>query len=118
MENTKEHIIDTEALERLFRSFAELDHAIRRAKGCLSRRSVIPFELMQRFDSYEEILHEQRTLAHELFRHLRNRDWNEVKRLVELLNGLSGMIREDAEEILDALTPSAERETKRVVNFC
>jgi hypothetical protein len=56
--------------------------------------------MLERITSYEEILKKQRTLADELCRFATIGDWQEVSRHVQLINGLSAMIRDDAKEIL------------------
>lgn len=93
-------IVTIESIKHLFESFAQLERAISNARSALLRHSSPPKEILQRLNLYEEILEKQRFLAKELSQHLRTQNWSDVHRDVKLINGLSGMIRDDAEGIL------------------
>lgn len=93
------HII----FKRLFDSFAELENAISSAKKTLERKSNCSLDLLDRVQNYEAILKKQRALAADLAIHVVKEDWKEVSRHVQIINGLSTMIRDDAREILSGL---------------
>ena len=108
-------------IERLFLSFEELETAITSAKKTLAKREVVPTAIMRRLNSYDGILVKQRVLAQTLCEHINNCNWDEVSRHVNLINGLSAMIRDDARAILTSLstqveTPAAVEEED--ANFC
>lgn len=90
-------------IDRLRKSFDELDQAIFTARRTLERKGSIPEEVLGRIRNYEEILDKQRRLATELDVYIAEQDWDEVTRHIQLINGLSGMIRDDAREILAML---------------
>ncbi|RMD86402.1 MAG: hypothetical protein D6808_03415 [Candidatus Dadabacteria bacterium] len=91
-------------LERLFSSFTELEQAIGSAKASLEKRDFVPESIIERIRSYDEILEKQRSLAVKLCDHINKGQWEEVARHVNLINGLSAMIRDDAKAILRALS--------------
>lgn len=106
-------------VERLFASFTDLETAIESAKNTLQSRGTIPEEVIQRLDSYDSILSKQRRLATALCESIHTGNWDEVSRLVGLINGLSSMIRDDARAILTSLslnTDTAQEEED--MNFC
>jgi hypothetical protein len=86
--------------DNLLDSFVELERAIESAKTVVSKAAPEKQELIGRFDSYHEILDKQRTLAKKLSSHALRRNWSEVSRHIKIINGLSQMIRDDAQEIL------------------
>ncbi len=87
-------------IQKLLSSFDELERAILSARDTFSRTVVPPAGMLERIQVYETILAKQRSLADELCRHVTLGDWQEVSRHVQLINGLSSMIRDDAKEIL------------------
>lgn len=92
-------------ISRLFESFTELDKAIRTAKIALGRKKNPPKDLLDRIESYEQILTKQRALAGELCRYVTEGNWDEVARHVSLINSLSSMIRDDAREVVAGIRP-------------
>ena len=88
---------------KLFSSFTDLETAIESAKDTLKKRGTIPDEVLQRLESYDTIISKQRRLATDLCEKLHKEQWDEVNRIVGLINGLSSMIRDDARAILSAL---------------
>ncbi|MCC6221700.1 MAG: hypothetical protein IT291_10720 [Deltaproteobacteria bacterium] len=104
-------------IKRLFDSLNDLEQAIESARVSLRAKHEPPVELLSRIDSYEEILRKQRTLGNDLCKHFTLENWQEVSRHVQLINGLSGMIRDDAREILFNLrSPSGEREKELMLS--
>lgn len=87
-------------VEKLLSSFDELDRCIAVTKQVLEDKDGVPEEVVLRVNQYTEIVNKQRGLAHELREHLDNENWDEVGRRVRLINGLSTMIRDDAQAIL------------------
>ena len=88
---------------RLFSSFTDLEQAIESAKASLAENGEIPKEVVARLNSYDGILAKQRALATSLCDHITKGNWDEVSRHVNLINGLSVMIRDDARAIVSAL---------------
>lgn len=99
-------------IERLFSSFSALEQAIESAKSTLAKKESVPGEIIERINSYDNILSKQRTLATSLCEHINSGNWDEVTRHVNLINGLSAMIRDDARAILKALSgqPDAQED--------
>ncbi len=109
----------TGVLDRLFSSFHELETAIGSAKETLARRGGVPAEVIKRLDSYDGILAKQRNLAAILCEHITSGNWDEVNRHVNLINGLSALIRDDARAILSALSVNSDiPEADEATNFC
>ena len=105
-------------IDRLFSSFAELEQAIGSAKVTLQSKPNVPAELLKRIESYDGILAKQRGLASSLCEHISKGNWDEVSRHVNLINGLSAMIRDDARAILSALAGPTPGVDKDDVNYC
>lgn len=89
-------------LKRLFRSFDELEAAMVSARNTLQKNGSLTADIATRMDSYDEMIAKQRKLANELVGDILNNTSNadEMARKVNLINGLSTMIKDDAREIL------------------
>lgn len=61
----------------------------------------IPVHVVQRLEQYGRIVSKQRMLAWELKRHINDQNWAEVCRHVQLIKGLSTMVREDAQSLFN-----------------
>jgi len=110
---------NTNIIDRLFSSFAELETAIDGAKATLAKKKSVPDEIIRRLSSYDGILAKQRALAGSLCQHINKGEWDEVSRHVGLINGLSAMIRDDARAILSAISLNADNSTEdEITNFC
>ena len=105
-------------IERLYASFTDLESAIESAKNTLAQKASAPEEVIKRLDSYGGILAKQRTLASQLCEHIKNSEWDEVTRMVSLINGLSAMIRDDARAILTSLAVNSDPKTDEEVTIC
>jgi hypothetical protein len=101
--------MNTNIIERLFTSFADLEKAILSAKTSLAKKANMPTGLSDRIKSYDSILAKQRHLAVQLSEYMTQGNWDEVGRHVSLINGLSAMIRDDARCILSALSGEDEK---------
>jgi hypothetical protein len=101
--------MNTNIIERLFNSFADLEKAILSAKSSLEKKANMPAGLSDRIKSYDSILAKQRHLAVQLSEYMNQGNWDEVGRHVSLINGLSAMIRDDARCILSALSGENEK---------
>lgn len=113
MENVGSTII-----ERLYASFGELERAISSAKSTLAEKESVPVEIMKRIESYDGILAKQRDLAAKLCECISSGNWDEVARHVSLINGLSGMIRDDARAILGLLSGDKTKEVDSDTQLC
>ncbi len=87
-------------VEKLMESFDKLANCISVTSEVLARRSDVPKEVVERVNQYSDIVSKQRSLTGELREHLATSNWSEVTRHVRLINGLSAMIRDDAQDIL------------------
>lgn len=88
---------------RLYNSFSDLERAIDSARLTLRNKEGVSDEIFRRLDTYEEIIARQKGLAEELREHIDMGNVEEVTRHVIIINSLSGMIIEDAKEILTSL---------------
>ncbi len=91
----------TQVFDRLFSSIQRLSDAIvtaRNAAESMSEDQRVP--LLQRLDSYQEMLDKQEASAFELYRNASRGRWTEVSRHIKIINALSSMIRDDAREII------------------
>ena len=113
---------NTSLVEKLFKSFEDLESAISGARASLEKKASVPKHIFQRLDSYDEILKKQRQLALTLTRYVVSGDTAEVARYVTIINSLSGMIIEDARSILGSLgdqnTPTSATASDDDLNFC
>lgn len=87
-------------IDRLFRSFDELEVAISSARQALERFGDANSDILKRIETYQQMLNKQRALANSLCNHAGSGKWEEVDRHIKLINGLSLMIRDDAREII------------------
>lgn len=103
-------------IERLFRSFSDLESSILSAKEVLESKGLATPDVMERIGSYDEILRKQRNLALNLAEHMERGNWDEVNRHVTLINSLSNLIRDDARAILSSmsLNTDTEREAEKL----
>ncbi len=97
-------------IHRLVASFAELEKAIASAKLALGKKTSTPPAVMERIATYEEMLNKQRSLFASLCEQAKVENWNEVGRLIKIINGLSEMIRDDAREIVLHMRPNVSVE--------
>ncbi len=101
---------------RLVKSFADLENAIEAARTNLINLDNVPAEVIARLDSYHSIIDKQRELTKNLKELVCSGNVSEVGRHISLINGLSGMIIDDAKGILsglsgdDSLLPEEEQE--------
>ncbi len=106
-------------IDRLFASFTELEGAIQSAKKTLSQKESVPSAVIARLNSYDGILAKQKGLAQELCQFISQGNWDEVSRHVNLINGLSAMIRDDARAILQSISTNTDAPgDDDSLNFC
>lgn len=103
--------MNTSLVSKLIQSFDELDRCISLTKDVLAKKNGVPESIIQRVNQYSEIVSKQRILAQKLQSYLTIQDWEEVGRHVRLINGLSSMIRDDAQAIL--LSAYENKETRK-----
>jgi len=87
-------------VDKLLSSFDELERSISVTKDNLSVKPGVPADVLERLNQYSDIVSKQRDLAQELRGHIEAARWEEVARAVKVINGLSSMIRDDAQQIL------------------
>ena len=85
---------------KLMESFDDLDRCIEMTKEVLSQKENVPGEVLHRIEQYSDVVVKQRSLAITLKQHIASENWDEVSRHVKIINGLSAMIRDDAQSIL------------------
>lgn len=100
-------------VDKLLESFNELDRCITHTRTALAEKNGVPEDILSRVEQYSSIVSKQRDLALGLREHLSLQNWDEVARHVRLINGLSGMIRDDAQAILGGARDSASPERDR-----
>lgn len=97
-------VSNSNIVNRLFKSFEELESAIEGARTNLEKKPSVPAHVFERLKSYDQILKKQRSLALILAEYVKRGDSGQVARYVTIINGLSGMIIEDARSILSSLS--------------
>jgi hypothetical protein len=106
-------------ITRLFASFTDLETAIHSAKATLGMRDGVPEAVLIRLASYDDILLKQRKMAVTLCEQMNKGNWDEVNRLVGIINGLSAMIRDDARAILSSLSLNSDAPAEEQdLNYC
>ncbi len=85
---------------KLLDSFNELEKCIVYTKDVLSKKDGVSDDVLSRVNNYFEIVNKQRALTEELREHMKSQNWDEVTRHIKIINGLSSMIKEDAQAIL------------------
>jgi len=105
-------------IEKLFTSLSELETAIENAKNTLARTDKLTPAISARLNSYNEILTKQRKIAGDLCVFIIQKNWKEVDRNVNLINGLSAMIRDDAHSILSSITLDSNHQECREYTCC
>lgn len=103
-------------VDKLLKSFDDLDRCITVTRDVLTTKQGVPQDVVQRVNQYADIVRKQRDLAVSLRSHLTTQNWEEVTRHVRLINGLSSMIRDDAQAILSgAIQTSTSAKTEHMV---
>jgi len=97
---------------RLNKSLSELESSIRTTRSILMKKEGIPSYVIEHVDQYSTILEKQRSLASQLEGYLADNDFEQVTRHVRLINGLSQMIKEDAQSIIE----DSNKVPKQLVN--
>ncbi len=103
-----EAVMSAQLVDKLLKSFDELDNCISVTKDVLAEKEGVPEEVVQRVNQYTDIVAKQRILAADLRSHISEQNWDEVSRHVKLINGLSSMIRDDAQAILSGNIEGAD----------
>ena len=87
-------------VKKLLVSFDELENCIELTKEVLASKEGVSEDIQVRVSQYTDIVKKQRKLAGDLTDFITKEDWHEVGRHVKIINGLSTMIRDDAQSIL------------------
>lgn len=87
-------------VQKLLNSFDDLERCISLTLDVFGGNDNIPEDVVVRVRQYSQIVAKQRVLAKQLEEYIDAENWREVGRLVKVINGLSGMIRDDAQAIL------------------
>lgn len=95
-------------MDRLLGSLSVLESAIDGARGALAKKASVSSEVLNRIESYSDILSKQREIAADLTASVEAADWAAVAQKVHLINSLLEMIRQDASEILRNLQGDGE----------
>ncbi len=110
--------IDSTTIDTLYSSFVELESAISNARETLLEKGDVSQNLLERLNSYDEILNKQRSLTETLCQKIESKEWDAVSRIVSLINGLSSMLRNDTREILISNSLISEKEEFSKEHFC
>jgi hypothetical protein len=102
-------------LDRLFESFGELERALRAARLSFAKREGAIPHILSRLENYEQVLVKQRALAQDLVKHVADENWQEVERLIRLINSYSLFIRDDAKEVVGEMQPPLSAEEREVL---
>ena len=94
-------LINEDTLNKLFASLDDLDNAINNAKKILVAKDSSK-RLLDRMDTYSEILSKQRALANTLSEKIKTNEVESISRIVSIISGLSFMLRDDTKEILSS----------------
>jgi len=87
-------------VDKLLSSFGDLERSISITKKSLSEKEGVPSDVLNRLDQYLDMVIKQKTIADELREQIAAGSWEQVARNVKIINGISAMIREDAQQIL------------------
>jgi len=102
-------------VKKLLVSFDELENCIELTKEVLSSKEGVSVDIQTRVNQYTDIVKKQRKLAVELTDFIKKEDWKEVGRHVKIINGLSTMIRDDAQSILTQALELPEIEAQELL---
>jgi len=94
-------------VEKLLSSFDELERSINITRESMSLKPGVPADVLSRLNQYSEIVSKQREVAANLRNQIEAGNWDDVSRSVKVINGLSAMIRDDAQQILSSATAAA-----------
>src|SRR5690606_24743258 len=97
---------NVELIAKLQASFKNLERAISGARTTLEKNQNVPKSFIERLDSYEEILSKQRLLAKGLDSLVQVGEFEQIAQHVKVINSLSGMIIDDAKNMLASLSLS------------
>jgi len=95
--------MNAELTTRLTNALDTLDRAIASAAASVRPIALRDQALSHRMESYREVVRRQRILVENLERATDRQDWNEVRRLSDLVRKASLMIKMDAGHILESL---------------
>ncbi len=109
--------MDNPSIKKIFESFTHLDNSLTLAKRALNNLENPPVEVLSRISAYEDILEKQRTLATTMCGHASLQNWDEVKRHIKLINGLSAMIRDDAKDTASLINGANHKKDKTADNL-
>ncbi len=87
-------------VDKLLSSFSDLERSIAVTRESLAEKPGVPGDVLSRLDQYLEMVNKQKYIADELRAQIESGNWEQVARNVKLINGLSALIREDAQQIL------------------
>lgn len=89
-----------EISHKLKSSLDSLERSIKGTRAALLSKEGVPAYVHSHVENYLDILAKQRMLAEELEESLAVKDFEKVARSVKIINGLSTMIKEDAQSLL------------------
>lgn len=95
--------MNNEQLTKLFGSLKTLETTIESVYSRLSSKENVSEKILERVASYRKICDMQKRFSIQLEKKLADKNYEEVARLVKLINGLSAMIMDDARLILTGI---------------
>ncbi|MCB0335383.1 MAG: hypothetical protein KDD62_03735 [Bdellovibrionales bacterium] len=95
--------MNNEQLTKLFGSLKTLETTIENVYERLASKENVSDKVLERVASYRKICDMQKRFSIQLEQKLGEKKYEEVARLVKLINGLSAMIMDDARLILSGI---------------
>ena len=94
-------------IERLTLALENLQLSINEVKNRLQCKGQLSPQLHERLDSYSKMCDMQLRFTNDIQQSLQHKDYSEVTRLTNLINGLSAMILDDIRMIIGTLSGQA-----------
>ncbi|MDR2338186.1 MAG: hypothetical protein LBE20_06025 [Deltaproteobacteria bacterium] len=89
-------------IKKLNDSLDNLENSVQTAKGVICKQEVVPADILRRILNYEEVISKQRGLVNKLIIMLERGKSEEAIHLIKIINGLSSMIFEDANDLINS----------------
>jgi hypothetical protein len=99
-----------DVIQKLRHSLDNLEHSVQTAKMAICKQTIIPTDVLKRILNYEEVICKQRILVDKLIVLLETGKATDAVHLIKVINGLSSMIFDDANELINRFLVSDEKE--------
>jgi chromosome segregation and condensation protein ScpB len=105
-----------DVIKTLHESLDNLENSIRTAKAVVCKQDPVAADVLKRILNYEEVITKQRGLVNKLIVMLETGKADEAIHLIKIINGLSSMIFEDANDLVKLFVADDNQELDNVVN--